>query len=287
MKKQAICIQCHNKPEIINRIIDAFPKEQYDFFIHVDKKAAIEPEIKHIENVHFVPRVDVRWGRFSQVEATLNMLRSLDEREYCYIHLISGNDYPAISPKSMFDRLKEDNKEYIGAVELDTEKCTWSCNGADRYMVWYPQCLIDRPAHKVKRVVRVAYREFIMRSRLFRRQKFPAETFWGGSSWFSITGGAIGWIKAYLSNHTEYENFFKHGVCSDEVFFCTLLGMSPYRDNVTGDCKRFMIWEGTTSGGPLELRPEHIHNLENSDAFWCRKVTSLETIDAIEKEWKE
>lgn len=45
MKKQAILIQCHNKPEQINVLIDTFPEEQFDFYVHVDKKSDIQKDI--------------------------------------------------------------------------------------------------------------------------------------------------------------------------------------------------------------------------------------------------
>lgn len=45
MKKQAICIQCHNKPEQINFLIEQLPEDYFDFFIHVDVKSSIEDSI--------------------------------------------------------------------------------------------------------------------------------------------------------------------------------------------------------------------------------------------------
>ena len=67
MKKQAILIQCHNKPEQINVLIDTFPEEQFDFYVHVDKKSDIQKDIFKKSNVHFAEsRVDVRWGRYAQ-----------------------------------------------------------------------------------------------------------------------------------------------------------------------------------------------------------------------------
>ena len=73
----AILIQCHCNPEQINLFLGVLQCEEIDFFIHVDKKSNIQEKIDSYPNVYFVPnekRVDVRWGTFSQVEATLTLI---------------------------------------------------------------------------------------------------------------------------------------------------------------------------------------------------------------------
>ena len=48
MKKQAILMQCHNKPEQINKLISVLPDDKFDFYIHVDKKSDIIDKIEQI-----------------------------------------------------------------------------------------------------------------------------------------------------------------------------------------------------------------------------------------------
>ena len=48
-----------------------------DYNGYVDKKSDIQPLIHRKETVHFVPddrRVDVRWGTYSVVQATLELI---------------------------------------------------------------------------------------------------------------------------------------------------------------------------------------------------------------------
>lgn len=282
MKKHAICIQCHNKPEQINQIIDFFDKDCFDIFIHVDKKSDILDKINQLTNVYFCTRHDVKWGRFSQVEATIELLNSLDETKYSYIHLISGNDFPIKNSRFIYEKLNESNKEFIECNKLP-EMSTWSWGGLDRYLVYYPQWIIHRPNKKIMRVLRVLYREFIMRTKIFQRKKRVAENFYGGSSWFSLTGNCVSWIKKYLKNNQNYINYFKHGICVDEIFFSTLVQMSPYKNNITNDPYRFMIWKGSTSGGPFELKKENIPDMIASKNIFARKITNIEVINEIRK----
>lgn len=75
------------------------------------------------------------------------------------------------------------------------------------------------------RILRVAYREFVMRTKLFKRKRFPVTDFYGGLSWFSKTGGGGQWMMQYLLEHPDYVNHFRKGVCVDEVFFQRFFGI--------------------------------------------------------------
>ena len=281
IQKHAICIQCHNKPEIINTLIDSLPSTYFDFFIHVDQKSSIIDNIAQRDNVFFSKRLDVRWGQSSQYKATLEILNSLDHKRYHYIHLISGNDFLVCSPQKILDFFNENKKEYIECFPLD-ENCPWAWYGQDRYLVWYPKFLIKRPTYKIHRIARVLYREFIMRTRIFRRKKLPVTTFFGGSSWFSITGNLVGWMKEYLNNHKEYIDFFDHGVCSDEVFFSTLAKISPYKNEIENNCLRYMIWSSDVrTGGPKELSIDDLKKAKFDRHVFARKITDMNVVNFL------
>ena len=205
MKKQAILIQCHNKPEQINEIIGYLPEEIFDIYIHVDKKSNIIADIVQKENVFFVKnRIDVRWGRFSQVEATMALINEMKSpMNYSYCHLISGNDCiikPIIWLEKIFD--ENNDKQYIESNYLDGS-ATWSWGGEDRFQCFYPQWMIQRPKNKIMKVIRVSYREFIMRTKIFKRKNAPVDRFYGGSSWWSLTGEMVAWIKEYILTNPQ------------------------------------------------------------------------------------
>ncbi len=280
MKKQAILIQCHNKPEQINFLIEVMPADKFDFYIHVDKKSVIFNEIKRNDNIFFSERIDVHWGRFSQVEATMKLFSMIDTSKYSYVHLISGNDFIVKHPDEIYTFFNDNDKEFIESNILPGT-CTWSWNGLDRYSVYYPQWIIHRPADMFFRIIRVAYREFVMRTKIFTRKKFPVKDFYGGSSWFSITGSLVGWMKKYLEENPEYVEFFKHGVCVDEVFFQTLARCSPYSKNIINEHLRYMIWNGVTTGGPKTIMELDIIDIKESNCIWARKFTDIETIKKL------
>lgn len=145
--KQAICIQCHTDSEMVNFLIRCMPKENFDFFIHVDKKSDIFDQIIRQKNVFFTERIDVRWGQISQVEASLAMFKIIDTSQYSYIHLISGNDFFVKTPAEIIDFFSNNESEYIESNHLPGN-CTWAWHGVDRYSVYYPQWIINRPEKK-------------------------------------------------------------------------------------------------------------------------------------------
>ena len=281
--RQAICIQCHNKPELINSLLNNMPEKYFDFYIHVDKKSNIEEKICKQGNVYFCERLNVKWGRFSQVEATLKMFNLIDGKKYSYVHLISGNDYLIKSISYIKDFFSSDNQnQYIQSEKLP-ENSTWSWQGMDRFMVWYPQWLIQRPSKKIRRFIRIIYREFVMRTVVFRRKNQPVSNFFGGSQWFSITGECMEWMKTFLHEHPKYVNFFKHSVCCDEVFFATLIRYSPYQDKIMNENLRFMVWNDRVTGGPKELEKKDVDTMVGSKCVWARKIVTLEVVNLIQE----
>lgn len=85
----------------------------------------------------------------------------------------------------------------------------------------------------------------------------------------------------YLETHPEYIQFFRRGVCVDEVFFSTLVRQSPFAENILNDHLRFMIWDNTFSGGPKALEKSDIETMRKSKCVFARKVTDMNTLREI------
>ncbi|HBP90928.1 MAG TPA: beta-1,6-N-acetylglucosaminyltransferase [Nitrospirales bacterium] len=92
--KIAYLILAHHMPEHLPRLVRALNDRGVDFDIHVDAKTDMTPFLGcAAPNVHFVaPRIPVKWGRWSLVEATLALMRQALSRRvpYDYLVLLSG-----------------------------------------------------------------------------------------------------------------------------------------------------------------------------------------------------
>lgn len=80
MMKVAFLMQCHKSPEQINLLLKALKHPQVDVYVHVDSKSeSIRGDIGEGDGIYLLPKkdsIDVQWGQFSQVQATLNLLNA-------------------------------------------------------------------------------------------------------------------------------------------------------------------------------------------------------------------
>ena len=109
------------------RLIKKLDNGDFDFYIHLDKKVDIEThrELFDMPNVFFIKnRLDVKWAGFTVVEASFNGLKEIREsgREYAFINLLSGQDYPLKSADYISDFLsKQVGRQLIKHWDFETE----------------------------------------------------------------------------------------------------------------------------------------------------------------------
>lgn len=281
--KMTIAIQCHTNSEQINRLINYFQDDYIDIYIHVDKKSNIVSELDIKKNVYLIEnRVDVKWGQFSQVEATLNIFKEIrnSDYKYKYIHLISGQDYPIKSLKAFKEYFLYQNSEFIECSPLPSDVLVK--RGEDRYKVYYPNWMIDRPSKTFKRFIRILYREFILNIKIFERKNLDFENLYFGSQWFSITNSCMEYILDSLNNKNSIVRFFKNTLCSDEMFFQTIIMNSYFNKNVKNNNLRYIDWSDK-KGSPKTLNIQDIKKAIKTDCFFARKIEDQSVIDYIEK----
>src|SRR6185312_12543845 len=106
--KIAHLILAHAAPEQLTRLVKRLWHKDASFFIHLDSKADIEPfsELAGMGHVIFVqPRINVRWGAYSIVQATINGFEAIHTsgQKYDFVNLLSGADYPLRSTQYIHD----------------------------------------------------------------------------------------------------------------------------------------------------------------------------------------
>lgn len=226
--KIAYIVQCHRNPKQLNLLFYQLLKQNCDVYVHIDKKVTdIDSLIISHPNLFVLPfnkRVKVGWGGISQVEASLQLIKCVVEshRQYDYVWLISGQDFPIQTQSHIIDFLKDN----IG------------------------KCFIDCDSTETKRYVRLLKRNEVMHSewisgkgtfqkivrnvwyivsggrchtfKLFKR-RLNSDKFYFGSSWWCLPFECCKEMLAYLQEDTKFYHFFRHCHCPDESFFQTLL----------------------------------------------------------------
>ena len=160
------------------------------------------------------------------------------------------------------------NEEFIEYLPLPSEVLVK--RGEDRYKVYYPKWMIDRPSNITKRLIRIFYREFILLTKIFKRNLSNVENIYFGSQWFSITGECLDHIIRYLDDESNYIKFFNNTIYADEMFFQTIIMNSYLKNNVKNNNLRYIDW---SKGGnsPKILTLEDMGLINNSTQLIARK----------------
>jgi Core-2/I-Branching enzyme len=253
--KIAYLILAHNTPAHLQRLVTALSSDSSGFFIHIDKKSAIDKfsNIKG-DKVHFIEeRIPVFWGDFSQVEATLILLQAAlaDPRRFDRFVLLSGADYPLRSA-SYIERFFAHNqdKEFMNMVAMPSAAAKKPLSLLTTYRVQGGDPLISRIMQKVllKLGVLPAQRDY--------RIPFHELAPYGGATWWALSREACEFIQSFWTRETQVVAFFKNTVCPDESFFHTILGNSRFKSSTLGS----LTYADWSAGGanPAMITEAHL-----------------------------
>lgn len=273
--KLAVLIQCHHKPEQLIDLIKQLSHPDICFFVHIDKKSDISIfNLSEFANVYILPdsmRVDVRWGDFSQVEATLNLLDySMKHGKYDHYCLLSGQDFPIVSTNDIINFLEENLSSNF--IDVSCDNIGLSNFFKKRMDIIYPNCLLKRDIfHKIlKRCWVIITGGFDHTFSVFKRKDIAGYNFYFGSSWWCINNDFAEYIFSYIENNKEYVSMYKLSVCSDESFFQTLLMNSEFADT-RKDYLHYIDWS-LGGNNPKVLTVEDLDKIYDSKKFFIRKI---------------
>src|SRR5262249_59211657 len=121
----AYLVLAHANPRHFARLVRALQTSRARMFVHIDAKSDLRLFAQSSTSRGFVRfssnRVDARWGSFSLVQASLNLLteahHGLDEIDYFV--LLSGADYPLRSARYIKAFLEEHRgMQFMNLVKL-------------------------------------------------------------------------------------------------------------------------------------------------------------------------
>jgi len=120
--KFAYIILSHKLPDQLYRLVSRLDDEGAVFVIHLCKNTSegdfkrANELFKNSKNVFFCKREDGSWGEFGIVQAVLNGMELLLNKnaDFNYLHVISGNDYP-VKPKEFLKDFfrKNSGKQFL------------------------------------------------------------------------------------------------------------------------------------------------------------------------------
>lgn len=264
--KIALLIHVHTNPEQVSRLVSRLRHDNVDIYINVDAKIDICEFKDKVSDVYFIEnRVEVVWGRFSQVQQILNSFEEIANKQETYSHIlfISGLDYP-IKPISEIIQEVRNNieKSYIDYHQLKDDD--WSVLMKKRYEYWHFLPSSDLRSNGLVRKILL---------KLGFKRKYPFHNVYYGSCWFCLSLEAVKYLLDYTSNNSKVVDFFKYTGCSDELYIQSVLLNSSLKDKMINNIHRYFDW-GDKGKSPKILTESDYSNIVQSDAWFARKLDS-------------
>jgi hypothetical protein len=302
--KYIYLIQAHENPAQIARLIKSLADSQTVFYIHVDIKSDLAQFefLREHGQVEFTDeRVDCIWGDFSQIEATLCLVKkALSNHTTGMCSLISGSHYPIKSCKTIQHFLDVNYDTYF--LECCDAKKLWPKFSlrTDYYKINYSSRRNDYVLLKGLQLTTVSQfvKGNISVSELFKTsfvKRVPPQNmrFYGGSQWWSMSMEHLALIQAFIETYRdELFSYFEYSLCADEFFFQSIV-KHIVDDNSAhfSDSTTYVSWDHSKCKTPITFRSD-LQELMQQDAhkLFARKfdttvdATILDDIDKIIQE---
>lgn len=265
--KHAFLIIAHNNFGVLQKIVSQLDSENCDFFIHYDRKVHNIPSVSAQYSHIFIcsPRIDVRWGDFSQIKCEMTLLdfALCSGVTYDYYHIISGTHLPLVAPNGIDDYFRHhpsavfqlmDTSEY----EIDMKVRRWNlCTQTFKHK----SQLIERSSQLVWR-----FSNAFQRITGIGRNK--GCHFVKASQWCSLSRETARNIAA---RQTKIFKKYRWSFCGDEYFMASEVSDSPSARNI--DFRTDYLYQRFNGASPEVLKPTDYLEAKDNGYLWARKFS--------------
>lgn len=273
----AYLIIAHNQFDLLSKLIKVLDDKRNDIYVHIDIKAQIrstkelEEQIKY-SRIYFIQRTDVVWGDYSQINCELNLFKAaMINRDYEYLHLLSGADFPIKTQDYIHDFFIENAG--IEFVHIENEKINEEEREKVKFYFPLQKYIGKKNRNNSKLYCIQRFIIYIQKFLHLNRHKFENIKFYKGANWVSITGG---FAKYLVENERLIYKTFKYSKCCDEIFLQTILMQSKYKNNLYKkkfcddyiSCLRYIDWN---RGNPYIFRSYDFKELQSVPHLFARK----------------
>lgn len=247
----AYLLLIHNNPNLFRRTIATLWTKNCGFFVHVDRKSNIRPftDCDGPKATFCEPRVPVYWSEFSQIEATLCLIKQAlkDPSHFDYVVFLQGSTYPLRSGP------------YIESYFTAHSECQFM-NLTTMPAPGYPISKISIRRYPSTQPIRRTLTRILARAGLARRnyQKQLGDLLpYSGHACWGLSRAACEYAVNFVSSRQDIVKFFHHTFVPEESFFQTIIGNSLFYSKTR---KLFVYADWSLSEGhhPQEINQYHL-----------------------------
>jgi hypothetical protein len=307
--KIAYIILAHRYPDQLIRLILRLNTGETSFFVHIDKKTndkiyhQIASGLSHLPNVYFLNRHKCYWGDFGHVNATIEGIKAIFNRNISFDWLIlsTGQDYPIKSNNQIKEFLdSNEGKQFIEYEDyrVPPDK-SWLTSGSDRIDYWhlslgkmrlvFPAKLTASTANRnrLKKLIWLRFFSFLWSGLMLFfppiKRRFP-EGFqpFIGSAYWCLSRECVEYIHKFIQQNSDFVKFFKYVDNPDEMFFQTIILNSHFKESVINDNLYYVDWENPNPSSPRTFVKIDFERLANSSKLIARKFSLTRDADILD-----
>lgn len=307
--KIAYLVLAHRYPDQLIRLILKLNTENALFFIHFDKKTDckiydhIVSSLSHLPNIHFLKRHSVHWGDFGHLNATIEGIKEIINKniQFDWLILLTGQDYP-LKSNIQIENLLGNNK---GKLFIDYKDLSlippdpgWQTSGFDRINYWhfcfqklrfvFPAKLTANAYNRYCRANQTWFRILsLLWSGLISwipiKRKLPKgfKPFWGSPYWL-LPKECVQYVYDFVQQEPGVVNYFKYVDLPEEIFFQTLFLNSKFKESVVNDNFFYIDWENPNPTRPRVFVKSDFERLVGSSKLFARKFDSTRDADILD-----
>lgn len=268
-------ILTYTDPVQTERMIKAMWHQDFDFYIHLDKKFDIAPHLylADIPNVYFIKnRIDVRWSGFSTITAEFESIKEVlaTGKKYSFLNLMSGQDYPIKPAQEIADFFEQNvGNEFLSYKDFNKD---WP-EGLIRIQNYYLSDYNFTGKYSLERWL----------SKFLPPKTVPNQMRPYGKSMFWMLSPKVALhVVNTVEKDAKLRRFFKLSWASDEFVFQTIIMNSRFRDKVINENYRYIDWSGG-GASPKDLDATDFEFMINSGMLFARKVNAEVSGDLLDQ----
>jgi hypothetical protein len=281
----AFCILAHKNPKQLRHLVEALCSYRSTIIIHYDKRRPDRERDKVKKIAHENPQVSilpprkVNWGRWSQMQAQLDMMSQALEIDDSWTHLltISGQDFPLISVERISAILTRNPDTSMIEWFDPFEAGRWK-DAQERITRWH---FDSDELHRFLRLPGIGRRIARLMGWQHRIPFFPCvhrrmpDSFqwYGGSNHHNLARDAVSYVvhdaKARLIGHR-----LRRAAFPEESFIQSALLNSNFANTLQNTDRRAIFWDRNDSPSPKILKSSDLPALREArekGAFFARK----------------
>lgn len=280
---QAVLILAHTAPEHVIRL-SKLMQQYFEIYIHFDKKMPLSEEYKQkmdMMGIHYFQEISVNWGGWSIAGAAeFLMQEAMKNPKITHIHIISGQDWPVMNIKDIYDFYEDNPNLYIQCCPAKgVEKSGQPIILWQKYYYNFDKINRRTTFGKIYHRLLMAVQTLIGVDK-FKKLKIDMELY-QGANWMDLPRDAVEYVLEYFHSHPNVQKLFKTGFCPDEFWVQTILYNSMFRERIVSNHHRYILWEERYNSYPAILDKNDVSNIILGEHHFCRKVVPKISDDFI------